>query len=119
MKHSGSFNHDLSFGEESEDWVKSLFTGKFKVEVKSDRRALATGNLYIEVYSRSKPSGISTTDADYWIYKIEGIDTTIIIPTSRLKELVRAHHKGLFKHGGDHDSSRGVLIPIKEIFKNE
>jgi hypothetical protein len=119
MKHSGSFTHDLSFGEESEDWVKSLFIGKFKVEVKSDRRALVTGNLYIEVYSRSKPSGISTTDADYWIYKIEGIDTTIIIPTSRLKELVRAHHKGLFKHGGDHDSSRGVLIPIKEIFKNE
>jgi hypothetical protein len=117
MKHSGSFTHDLSFGEESEDWVKELFGGKFKVEVKSDRRALATGNLYIEVYSRSKPSGISTTDADYWIYKIEGIDTTIIIPTSRLKELVRTHHKGLFKHGGDHDSSRGVLIPIKELFK--
>lgn len=116
MKHSGSFNHDLSFGEESEDWVKSLFTGSFKVEVKSDRRALVTGNLYIEVYSRSKPSGISTTDADYWIYKIDGIDTTIIIPTSRLKELVKTHYKGLFKHGGDHDSSRGVLIPIKEIF---
>jgi len=117
MKHSGSFTHDLKFGEESEDWVKSLFTGAFRVEVKSDRRALVTGNLYIEVYSRSKPSGISTTDADYWIYKIEGIDTAIIIPTSRLKELVKAHHKGLFKHGGDHDSSRGVLIPIKELFK--
>ena len=119
MKHSGSFTHDLKFGEESEDWVKSLFTGAFRVEVKSDRRALATGNLYIEVYSRSKPSGISTTDADYWIYKIEGIDTAIIIPTSRLKELVKKHHKGLFKHGGDNDTSRGVLVPIKELFNQE
>jgi len=31
MKYSGSFYHDLSFGEEAEEWVKCLFSGKFKV----------------------------------------------------------------------------------------
>jgi len=119
MKHSGSFYHDLNFGEQAEDWVKDLFGGKLKVEVKSDRRALATGNLYIEVYSRSKPSGISTTDADYWIYKIEGIHTAIIIPVERLKNIVKKHFNGLYKHGGDNDTSRGVLVPIKELFSHE
>jgi hypothetical protein len=115
MKHSGSFTHDLKFGEESEDWVKSLFTGAFSVEVKSDRRALATGNLYIEVYSRSKPSGISTTDADYWIFCIG--DITLCIKTDKLKEIVKNNYNGRLVKGGDNDTSRGVLIPITELFK--
>jgi hypothetical protein len=115
MKHSGSFTHDLSFGEESEDWVKELFGGNVKVEVKRDRLADATGNLYIEVYSRNKPSGISTTTASVWVFCLK--DITLIITTEKLKNIVKEKYNGRLVKGGDHDSSRGVLIPIKELFK--
>jgi len=114
MKYSGSFYHDLSFGEEAEEWVKCLFSGKFKVEVKNDRQALSTGNLYIEVYSRDKPSGISTTDADVWIFCLG--DITLCIKTERLKAIVKNFYKGKFIKGGDNDTSSGVLIPIKNLF---
>jgi hypothetical protein len=114
MKHSGSFTHDLSFGEESEDWVKELFGGKVTVEVKRDRLADATGNLYIEVYSRSKPSGISTTTASVWVFCLN--DITLVITTDKLRGIVKEKYNGRLVKGGDHDSSKGVLIKIKDLF---
>jgi hypothetical protein len=117
MKYSSSFTHDIKFGEEAEDWVKSLFTGNFKVEVKSDRKALDTGNLYVEVFSRGKPSGISTSDADVWIFFLNHI--TLCVKTEILKKIVKHFHEAnekKFKRGGDNDTSKGVLIPIKALF---
>ena len=52
MKHSNSFYYDLDFGEKAEDWVKEIFSDGTKVEVKFDRMAHLTGNLFVEVYSR-------------------------------------------------------------------
>lgn len=117
MKHSGSFYHDLEFGEKAEDWVKDLFEGGKKVEVKSDRLAHETGRVYIEVYSRGLPSGISTTEADYWIYRIEDRGTAIIIPVSRLRCLVKRNfeYTKKFVKGGDNNSSDGVLIQIADL----
>ena len=117
MKHSNSFYHDLVFGEIAEDWVKDLFQGSIKVEVKSDKMAHETGRIYIEVYSRGKPSGISTTQADYWIYRIDAKDTAVIIPVSRLRELVRRNfeYSRKFVKGGDNDTSDGVLIQIADL----
>jgi hypothetical protein len=48
MKYSGSFYHDLSFGEEAEEWVKCLFSGKFKVEVKTLQST--SDSLYDEAF---------------------------------------------------------------------
>jgi hypothetical protein len=115
MKHSGSFTHDLNFGEKAEDWVNNLFTGGLKIEVKADRMATKTGNIYIEVYSRGNKSGISTTDAAYWIYRLEDNDTAFIVSTQRLKYLVKQHFKGIFVLGGDNNTSKGVLIPVKNL----
>ena len=115
MKYSSSFTYDLHVGEQAEDWVKEIIQCS-NIEVKTDSMAHVTGNVYIEVYSRGKPSGISTTTAVYWVYRIEASGSAIIVKTERLKELVRKYH-GLngFKKGGDNDSSLGVLIPIKEV----
>ena len=117
MKHSGSFYHDLDFGEKAEDWVKDLFGGGLKVEVKSDRIAHETGRVYIEVYSRGNPSGISTTEADYWIYRIEGRGTAIIIPVDRLRSLVKRNfaYTNKFVEGGDNNTSQGVLIQLADL----
>lgn len=115
MKYSSSFTYDLHVGEYAESWAKGLFSNT-KVEVKTDSLAHKTGNAYIEVYSRGKASGISTTEADYWIYKIESSGSAIVIPVSRLKELVRKYHQlNGFTKGGDDDTSLGVLVPLIEM----
>jgi hypothetical protein len=116
MKHSSSFYYDLDFGEQAEDWVKELFSDGTKVEVKFDRMAHLTGNLFVEVYSRGKASGISTTKANYWIFRIQEKSYALIVNTEKLKELCRIVHQtdGLVR-GGDNNTSYGVLIPIKLI----
>ena len=121
MKYSSSFTHDLEFGESAEDWVHQLFTGAkgFKIEVKLDSISHITGNVFIEYISRGKPSGISTTDADYWIYKIAELNSAIILDVSNLKDKLRFYHRNnmYIKRGGDNDTSIGFLIPISELLK--
>jgi len=115
MKYSSSFTYDLHVGEYAESWTKELFSNS-KVEVKADSLAHKTGNAYIEVYSRGKPSGISTTEAEYWVYRIESSGSAIIVSTKRLKQLVREYHAmNGFTKGGDDDTSLGVLVPLIEL----
>lgn len=116
MKYSSSFTYDLHIGTLSEDWANDLFNGNIKAEVKLDSMAHRTGNVFIEVFSRGKKSGISTTEAEYWIYKIEKTGSAIVVPTERLKSLVKKYHAlNGFKEGGDNNTSKGVLVPIIEF----
>lgn len=119
MRYSGSFDYDLEFGESAEDWVSSIFGGGRKVEVKYDRIAHDTGRIFIEYESRGKPSGIATTYADYWIYKLEYTGSALILETKFLKEKLRGYYKErrYLKMGGDDNTSKGFLVPIKEIMK--
>ena len=90
MKHNGNFEKDLEFSQRAEDYTVKRLREKYPlskrvlgynkefdieipeidktIEVKSDRRTKETGNLFIEYYSRKKPSGIETTSADWWFY---------------------------------------------------
>lgn len=117
MKYSSSFNHDLEFGEKAEDWANDIFNSGKKIEIKYDRKAQYTGNIFIEYESRGKKSGILTTDADYWIYKIEGSECAIILPVPFLLSKLRDFYKKkmFLVNGGDNDSSKGFLIPITRI----
>ena len=116
MKHSSSFYYDLEFGEQGEDWLNELLRDGKKVEVKTDRMAHITGNIYVEVYSRGKASGISTTQANYWIFIIQENDYALIINVEKLKDICRVIFQiNGFTKGGDADSSQGILIPIKTI----
>ena len=121
MKYSSSFTHDLAFGEKAEDWVNDIFKNGKKVEVKYDRIAHKTCNIFIEYQSRGKASGISTTDADYWVYKIEKTECAIILPVPYLKERLRFYFKNnmYLSNGGDENTSKGFLIPINKIITNE
>ena len=120
MKYSSSFTHDLNFGELAEDWVKNIFSEGTKVEVKSDTMAHITGNIFIEYESRGKPSGIATTDANYWIYKINELNFALIFDVIKLKEKLRYYFKNnmYMKNGGDNNTSKGFLIPITQILKS-
>lgn len=118
MKHSNSFYYDLDFGEKGEDWLNELFKDGTKVEVKTDRMAHETGNVYVEVYSRGKASGISTTKANYWIFIIEKKDYSLLVSVQKLRDICRVMFQinGLTR-GGDSNTSSGILIPINLITK--
>jgi hypothetical protein len=120
MKHSRSFKHDVKIGEHAEDWVNELFNGNsVKIEVKVDYMAHKTGNVFIEYSSRGKPSGIATTDAKYWMYRIEAIDCSLLLGVEHLKQKLRGYYMNnmYIQKGGDNNTSIGFLVPIAELFK--
>jgi hypothetical protein len=85
-----TFNRDLSRGEQIEHKVLSVIQktypkaykieGYFKgydlfvpeisksIEVKSDEKSKYTGNIVVEIEFNGKPSALSTTEADYWVW---------------------------------------------------
>tara|TARA_R100001082_G_scaffold16772_1_gene8435 strand:- start:1097 stop:1456 length:360 start_codon:yes stop_codon:yes gene_type:complete len=117
MEYNSDFRYDLKVGQVAEQALAKIFEGK-KVEVKRDRKARLTGNVFVEYESRGKPSGISTSEADYWCFVIE--ETFILINSSRLKEIVEPL-KGTDKErrGGDNNTSVGVLLRIKDLINTQ
>ena len=85
-----------------------------KIEVKLDKMAKKTGNIYVEYESRGKPSGISRSEADHYCYVVGNLK--LFIPTERLKELVEPL-KGTKddKRGGDKNTSKGVLLKLTDL----
>ena len=87
-----------------------------KIEVKSDRQASSTGNMAIEYECKNKPSGLSATKADYWIYFVvhKDKDECYKIPTDELRELVKDCRK---VRGGDNYMSRMYLLKMDNCKK--
>ena len=81
-----------------------------KIEVKSDKRASRTGNLAIEYECNDKPSGITSSTADYWIYFIvfEDHEEVYKVPLDKLRKIAKKCHK---VSGGDNNLSRMYLVP--------
>ena len=82
MKFNSDFKYDLEVGQVEEKRLAQLLSGA-TIEVKRDFLAHKTGNVFVEYESRGRPSGISTTQAQYWAFMLEG-DTIVIIRTERL-----------------------------------
>ena len=120
MKYSNSFTYDLAFGEQAEDWVKKLLSNGFKVEVKNDRLIHKTGNLFIEYESRGNPSGLATTTADYWIYRMSELDSALTLPVNSLKDVCRLYFQQnkYLKVGGDNNTSKAFLIPLIKLLND-
>ena len=114
MKYNNDFSHDLELGQKGENLLARIILLKGnKIEVKTDLQATQTGNVFIEYKSRNKLSGISTTEAHYWAFVISN-EQIIIIETNKLKILCKT--KGLRRvDGGDNNTSKGILIPLKNL----
>lgn len=91
------------------DFIISKDNIKYKYEVKSDRQASITGNLAIEYEYNKKPSGISSSLADFWIYFIvyEDKEECYKIPSDELKEIIKNCRQ---VSGGDYNLSKMYLI---------
>ena len=108
------FTKDLSYGKKHE---KLVMKSMENFELKTDRMAHKTGNVYVEFQSRGKDSGIRTSKSDTWIFKIVSKGDrhlfSIHIPLTRLKKLVSTDYRVV--PGGDKLTSRGYLVPLTDL----
>ena len=114
MGYSDDFRYDLAVGNAAENEFSGILKNSL-VEVKYDLQAHRTGNEFIEFESRGEPSGIATTRAQWWTFKID--DTTFItIGVDELKDRCRQIYKDRGSiTGGDSQSSKGILLPIRKL----
>lgn len=122
------FDLDLKFGQQGEQWLRTLGApGGLKIEVKTERdQWFTTGNLVFEYRCRGKPSGVSTTEADFWVQILskDGVVYGMMgWPTAQLKAFLRAVVKrpgdygARLVNGGDDKASEMVVIPISQLHK--
>jgi hypothetical protein len=81
-----------------------------------------TGNICIEYRQNGKPSGIATTEADYWVHELRRDGVTLcylMFPIDRLKALARKAYAEGRRHEGGGDGGRfcNVLIPLSWVLK--
>lgn len=112
-----NFDIDLVRGLNGEVEALDILTGK--LEVKTDFKAHKTGNIAIEIESNGKPSGLRTTEAEWWLFNIripKAEPMLLIINRHRLRKLAQMHiHRGHTVMGGDKNLSKMVLIPVSEV----
>ena len=114
MEYNNDFKFDLQIGQLKEKELGCILDSK-KIEVKHDLQALQTNNVYVEYYSRGKPSGISITKSDYYCFCFG--KTFHLIDTQTLKDRCRKYlGTEREKSGGDSNTSKGILLPIIELF---
>ena len=85
------FDLDLEYGQIREDKIADMLNNK-KIEVKSERGMwMKTGNICIEYESYGKPSGIITTEPDFWFHNLcidDDIFCTFLFDVPKLKQLI-------------------------------
>lgn len=86
---------------------------RFHVEVKWDKRAAETGNLYFEVENTRQgcPSGINATTATWWCHVIGHGGEALLAEVGALRHfLADGEFRSIHTSGAD-SNSRGLLVP--------
>lgn len=127
LNNNNKFDVDLQFGQEGERWLIWLGTDQAKIEVKTERDTWATtGNAVFEYSSRGKASGISVTQADYWLHIFREKDQAVMCFMFRvveLKEFLRLvfrnpnTYNARICKGGDDNTSEVILLPISQMYR--
>lgn len=114
MEYNSDFKYDLKLGQLGEKMLGRILTNE-TIEVKTDYQATQTGNIFVEYNSRGKISGIITTRAKWYAYILSN-HKIILISTRRLRDLCRPY-LGTKRDivGGDKDTSKGILLPIRDL----
>lgn len=114
MKYKNNFEYDLQIGQTKERELGDIFNSK-TVEVKYDFKALRSRNVYVEYQNKGKPSGLSVSTADFYCFCFG--ETFHLIHTNILKDKCRKYlGTRRDKFGGDNNTSKGILLPIVELF---
>jgi hypothetical protein len=92
-----------------------------KVEIKEDFMCKYTGNVALEFESRGKPSGISVSKADYYLYKIHHRDSVVytLHAIDVLRDKVKNKKYFRIVNGGDEGSNTmNYLFKYKDFIRN-
>ena len=121
-KNRKKFDIDLEYGKVREQLVADMLQDK-KIEVKSERDVWQkTGNIAIEYESYGKPSGITSTDADYWFHNLcigDDVFATVVFKTKNLKRIINNLDYKRSVAGGDHKASKMYLLNLKKLFSSD
>lgn len=86
----------------------------YTIEVKHDMVSNRSGNVGVEFKCRGKPSGIDTSEADYWVFLLD--NTFHIIATKRLRAFIEDVRFTAIGRGGDENSRTAMyLFPKMEL----
>lgn len=111
------FDIDLSYGQIFEQKIADMFQNS-KIEVKTERNMWhKTGNIVVEFESRGRPSGIASTEAEYWFHNLAvGKDhvMTLVFPVSKLRAYISKNMPKMIR-GGDDNTSRMYLISLTDL----
>jgi len=111
------FDLDLAYGKVFEQKVAEIL-GQSKIEVKTEKdKWKTTGNIVIEYESRNKPSGIVTTDADYWLHNLamgDDIVLSLLVKVSTLRKYIAKNNPRSVR-GGDDMTSKLYLIKLTDL----
>lgn len=115
-----NFDLDLKFGQLGEQYVSDVFTGDIKSEVKTDRRWVDTGNIYVETEcykngsQKWEASGIYAPEleADLFVYNVEGM--IVAMPVESMKYAVEAFGRPI-TCDIQPNPSKGVLLTLAQL----
>ena len=117
-----NFDIDLQFGKIYEEKVRDIFEGDGSIEVKTERDIwVTTGNMVLEIRHNGKLSGLSSTNAKWWmhVFTIDGdVKFSIMFKVETLKKYVKkliGMNMAKIVTGGDDDKSELVLVPVKYV----
>ena len=87
------------------------------IEVKSDEKSKETGNIVVEIEFNNKPSALSTTKADYWVWW-DGFQYTWFTPED-IRRCIKETSQSLrrFIGSGEIKSKKAYLIKKETLFK--
>lgn len=113
------FDIDAAVGHQGELFTQNIAAGLAdgSVEVKTDERAVATGNVYVEYacYRRGewRPSGVQTTQAEFWAFVVGG-RVLVSAPVADIRRAAQIAFKTGRKRECKRGSNptRGVVIPL-------
>lgn len=103
------------------DILTSIKSKQTTYEVKEDFLCEYTGNVGLEFSCRGKPSGIETSQADFYIYKLHTKNGIIFVehPVSGLKEKISEKKYFRIVNGGDTGSnSYNYLFKLPIFLEN-
>jgi hypothetical protein len=118
------FDIDLEVGKQGELFiariVDSIAAGSH--EVKTDEKALVTGNVYLECQclyrGRWERSGIAKTEAEMWCHVIG--EAVVIAPVYRVRDIARHYWPTKWRREmlrGSHPT-KGIVLPIPMFLRD-
>ena len=121
------FDFDVRRGKVGEELVGTILESlvNASVEVKTDYGSVKTGNLYIE-YEQAprgtdwRPSGIATSEAEFWAFAFAGgaIFTRSETLRKACRELYQEGQIGFREGNANSSASRGVKLPVWRLLQS-